>query len=145
MEKIKVLFVCEHNSARSQMAEAFLNTLAGEKFCAESAGLTPGTLNPLVVRALKESGIEISGKQTNDVFEFFKQGRMFSYVITVCDAAAGEKCPLFPGIAIKIHKSFDDPSKFTGTDEEKMVKVRKVRDEIKEYIEQFIKETEMQL
>jgi arsenate reductase (thioredoxin) len=145
MNKIKVLFVCVHNSARSQMAEAFLNTLAGDRFYAESAGLTPGTLNPLVVKSLLEVGIDISDKKTNDVNDFLKEGRSYDYVITVCDDADGERCPYFPGGGKKIHKSFSDPSKFTGTDEEKMVKVRKVRDEIKEYIEQFIKETEKQL
>ena len=122
------------------MAEAFLNTLAGERFYAESAGITPGTLNPLVVNSLQEIGIDISKKQTNDVFDFYKEGRTYNYVVTVCDAAAGEKCPLFPGIAEKISWSFDDPSSLTGTDEEKLNKIRTIREQIKEKILFFIEE-----
>src|ERR1022692_467871 len=122
---IKVLFVCIHNSARSQMAEAFLNQLGGEKFQAESAGLEPGVLNPLVVESMKEAGIDISENRTKDVFEFFKQGKIFSYVITVCDEASAEKCPVFPGMAKSLHWSFSDPSSFTGTKEEMMIKIGK--------------------
>ncbi len=102
MEKIKVLFVCVHNSARSQMAEAFLNQLAGDKFKAESAGLEPGTLNPLVVEVMKEIGIDISHNQTKSAFDFFKQGRLFNFVITVCDSASAERCPIFPGVTQRL-------------------------------------------
>ena len=140
MNKIKVLFVCVHNSARSQMAEAFLNKLAGDKFNAESAGLEAGILNPLVVKVMQEIGIDISRKETNDVFDLYKQGRMYSYVITVCDESNGERCPLFPGITQKIAWSFDDPSKLTGTDEEKLNIIRMIRDKIKIKIQEFIKE-----
>ena len=140
MEKIKVLFVCVHNSARSQMAEAFLNNIAGNRFAAESAGLEPGTLNPLVVKAMQETAINISQNETNDVFEYFKQGRLYSYVITVCDETSGERCPLFPGFAKRIAWTFDDPSSLAGTEEEKMEKVRVIRDEIKEKILHFIEE-----
>jgi arsenate reductase len=140
MSKEKVLFMCIHNSGRSQIAEAFMNKLGGDKFVAESAGLEPGNLNPLVVEAMQEAGIDISKNLTKDVFEFFKQGRRFEYVITVCDEASGEKCPFFPGMISKIHWSFEDPSSFQGTHEEKMVKVRAVRDAIKKKIEEFIRE-----
>jgi arsenate reductase len=85
MEKIKVLFVCIHNSARSQMAEAYLNELAGDRFIAESAGIEPGVLNQLVVESMKEDGIDISGNMTKSVFDFYKHGKLFNYVITVCD------------------------------------------------------------
>ena len=138
MSKHKVLFMCIHNSGRSQIAEAFLNKLGKDKFEAESAGLEPGKLNPLVVEAMQEVGIDISKNLTKDVFEFFKQGKHFEYVITVCDEASGEKCPFFPGIISRIHWSFSDPGSFEGTHEEKMAKVRAVRDSIKEKVENFI-------
>ena len=140
MEKVKVLFVCVHNSARSQMAEAFLNQLAGDKFKAESAGLEPGTLNPLVVEVLKEIGIDISKNQTKSAFDLFKNGRMFQYVITVCDAASAERCPLFPGVTKRLGWSFEDPASFTGTHEEKLARTRIVRDKIKLTVENFINE-----
>jgi arsenate reductase len=136
----KVLFVCVHNSARSQMAEAFLNHLGGDGFIAESAGLEKGTLNPLVVEVMKETGIDISGNQTKSVFDFLKQGKTYDYVITVCDAASGERCPVFPGKSFRLHWEFDDPSGFSGTYEQKLSRTRKVRDEIKARVEQFIKE-----
>lgn len=118
--KIKVLFVCVHNSARSQMAEAFLKQLGGDKFIAESAGLEPGELNPLVVEAMKEIGIDISENTTKSVFEFFKQGKIFNYVITVCDETSGERCPLFPGRTVRLRWSFDDPSALIGAKEDKL-------------------------
>lgn len=138
MTKTKVLFVCLHNSARSQMAEAFLNTLAGDTFFAESAGLEAGTINPYVVKVMNELGIDISDKKTDSVFEFFKQGRLYTYVIAVCDAASAEKCPIFPGVCNRLNWSFSNPAEFTGTDEEILAATRKVRDQIKEEIEKFI-------
>jgi arsenate reductase len=138
MNKTKVLFVCIHNSARSQMAEAFLNKLGGDKFEAESAGLEPGTLNPIVVEAMKEIGIDISKNRTKDVFEFFRQGKLYSSLVTVCDEASAEKCPIFPGMAKQFHWSFTDPSEFQGTNEEKLIQTRKVRDAIKNKIKEFI-------
>ena len=140
MDKVKVLFVCIHNSARSQIAEAFLNDLAGDRFYAESAGLEPGELNPLVVKVMQEIGIDISNNKTDDVFEFFKQGRIYNYVITVCDKSSGERCPLFPGIVQNIEWSFDDPSSLIGSYEEKLIKTRMIRDAIKKKIIDFIKE-----
>lgn len=140
MSKTKVLFMCIHNSARSQMAEAFLNKLAGDKFEAESAGLEPGVLNPLVIESMKEIGIDISQNKTNEVFDFFKQGRHYQYVVTVCDEASSEKCPFFPSQREKINWSFPDPSKFEGTHEEKLAQVRMVRDAIKKKVEEFVVE-----
>jgi arsenate reductase len=142
MSKVKVLFMCIHNSARSQMAEAFLNKLGGEQFEAESAGLEPGKLNPLVIEAMQEAGIDISKNLTKDVFDFYKRGKHFEYVVTVCDEASGEKCPFFPGMISKIHWSFTDPGNFEGTHEEKIAQVRIVRDAIKKKIEEFIAERE---
>lgn len=138
MPKLNVLFVCLHNSARSQMAEAFLNSLAGDKFFAESAGLEAGTINPYVVEVMKEVGIDISQNKTDSVFEFFKQGRLYAYVIAVCDAASAERCPIFPGVCNRLNWSFPNPAEFKGTDEEILSETRKVRDMIKTEIEKFI-------
>jgi len=125
--KKRVLFVCIHNSARSQMAEAFLNRVCGDIFEAHSAGLEPGKLNPIVVEAMQEAGIDISGK-------------MFAYVITVCDEASAERCPIFVGTTNRLHWSFPDPSSFQGTHEEKLAKTREVRNTIKLKIEQWCEE-----
>ncbi len=140
MEKIKVLFVCVHNSARSQMAEAFLNQLSGDRFFAESAGLEAGTLNPIAVEAMQKVGIDISNNKTKSVFDFYKQGKLYNYVITVCDTVSGERCPVFPGRVTRYHWNFDDPSSFQGTHNEKLEKTEVVRDQIKARVEQFIKE-----
>ena len=136
----RVLFVCTHNSARSQMAEAYLGKFGGSAFEVESAGLEPGKLNPYVVRALMEEGIDISGHKTNDVFELFKQGRLYTYVITVCSQEAAERCPIFPGRSTRLHWSFPDPSTFRGSDQEIMSQVREVRDAIREKIREFVEE-----
>jgi len=138
MLKTKVLFVCVHNSARSQMAEAFLNSLGGEHFYAESAGLEPGTLNPYVVQVMKENGIDISNNKIDSVFDFFKAGRIYSYVIAVCDAAKAERCPIFPGLTHRLNWSFPNPADFTGTDDEILSATRLVRDQIKVEVEKFI-------
>ena len=139
ISKQKVLFVCIHNSARSQMAETFLNAFGGEIFSAESAGLEPGRLNPLVVKPMSEIGFNISGNKTEDVFEFYKSGKKHDYVITVCDEASGQRCPIFPGALKTLHWSFEDPSSFTGTEEEILNKIANVRDAIKSKVTKFIK------
>ena len=142
MKKKRVLFVCVHNSARSQMAEAFLNNLAGDRFEAVSAGLEPGTLNPLAVEVMKEAGIDISQNRTKSVFDLYKKGELFSYVITVCDAASAGRCPIFPDLlTARIDWSFADPSAFTGTFEERLAQTRQVRDAIKAKIKEWLKET----
>ncbi len=138
MDKIRVLFVCIHNSARSQMAEAFMNQLGGDRFEAYSAGLEPGKLNPIVVEAMKEVGIDISGNQTKGVFDLLRQGQHYGYVFTVCDEASGEKCPLFPGAGKKIHWGFPDPSALQGTREEKLRETGRIRDIIREKVVEFI-------
>jgi arsenate reductase len=122
------------------MAEALLNQSCGDFFAAESAGLEPGTLNPLVVEAMKEVGIDISKKETRAVFDVFKAGKLFSYVVTVCDETSAEKCPVFPGIAKRLHWSFPDPSTLTGSREQKLVEVRKIRDEIHDKIKAWCEE-----
>ena len=133
--KKRILFVCIHNSARSQMAEAVVNHLCPEFFEAESAGIEPGTLNPLVVEALAEEGIDIAGKPTRAVFDVYKEGRAFTHVVTVCDEASAERCPIYPGVAERLHWSFPDPSALAGTHEEKLVRVRKIRDAIRAKVE----------
>jgi arsenate reductase len=138
--KSKVLFICIHNSARSQMAEAWLNHSCGEFFEAQSAGLEPGTLNPLAVEVMREAGIDISGKKTQAVFDVFKSGQLFSYVVSVCDESSAEKCPIFPGPTKRLHWSFADPSEVTGTNEEKLRRVREIRDEIRAKIEEWCEE-----
>lgn len=139
MDKKKILFVCIHNSARSQMAEAFLNKSGEGKFTAESAGIEPGVLNPLVVKSMADAGIDISRNLTNDVFEYLKEGRKYDYVITVCDEASGQRCPVFPGAKEKINWSFEDPSALKGTDEEKLERIAVIRDRIRKKVEEFIK------
>lgn len=137
-DRKRVLFVCVHNSARSQMAEAFLDALAGDRFVAMSAGLEPGKLNPLAVEVMKEVGIDISKNETKSVFDLYAAGALFAFVIAVCDAEAAQRCPIFPGITKTIVWSFPDPAAFTGTWEEKVARTREVRDAVKARIEGFI-------
>lgn len=138
MERKKVLFVCIHNSARSQMAEAFLNLLAGDRFEAESAGLEAGVLNPLIIEVMMELGIDISGNRTKGVFDFIKAGKLFHYVITVCDETSGNRCPIYPGYAKRLHWNFPDPSELEGSRDEKLQSARRIRDELKARIEAWI-------
>lgn len=138
MTKKKVLFVCVHNSARSQMAEELLRKIAGNRFEAESAGLEPGVLNPYVIQVLKEEGIEITGKKTKSAFELLKAGRYYAYVITLCDETSAETCPVFTSYEERFHWSFPDPSKFVGTDEEKIEQVREIKNQIKMKIEEWM-------
>lgn len=127
----KVLFVCIHNSARSQMAEAFLNKLCPGECEAWSAGLEPGRLNPLVV----EAGIDISKNRTKSVDEMLHGGTVFSHVVTVCDGASAERCPVFPGGGERLHWGFPDPSALAGSHDERMARVREIRDEIRRQVE----------
>ncbi len=136
--KKRVLFVCIHNSARSQMAEMFLNTLGEGVLEAESAGFEPGNINPLAVEVMGEIGIDMSNNKTNSVFDFFKNGKRYNYVITVCDEGAAQRCPIFPGVTRRIHWSFEDPSGFEGSHDEKLAKTRIVRDAIKAKVQEFI-------
>ncbi|HKP45359.1 MAG TPA: arsenate reductase ArsC [Pyrinomonadaceae bacterium] len=139
--KKKVLFICVHNSARSQMAAALLNKMCGEFFEAHSAGLEPGALNPLAVEVLEEVGIDISGNKTQAVFDVWKSGKhVFAYVISVCAESEAEACPIFPGPAQRLHWSFPDPSKFQGSHEDQLSETRKVRDQITAKLESFCDE-----
>lgn len=122
------------------MAEAWLNEICSDALAAESAGLEPGTLNPLAVEAMQEVGIDISKKETRAVFDVFKSGKLFAYVITVCDETSAEKCPIFPGVTTRLHWSFPDPSALVGSHETKLVEVRKIRDEIRDKVQAWCEE-----
>lgn len=136
MEKLKVLFICTQNSARSQMAEEFLRRFAGDSFEVESAGLEPAqAVNPLVVEVMREVGVELAGKKPQSVFDLFKAGRIYDYVITVCDSGAEGGCPIFPGLTQRWHWPFPDPAKVTGTREEQLEQVRRIRDQIREHVQ----------
>lgn len=135
---IKVLFVCVHNAARSQMAEAFLNRLGAGEFIAESAGLEAGSLNPLVVDAMAELGYDLAQNQTKSVFDFYRAGKIFHHVIKVCDELNGQRCPIFPGTRSVVSWNFEDPSAFEGSDNERMAQVRALRDRIKASVEYLV-------
>ncbi len=138
--KHKILFVCIHNSARSQIAEAFLNKHGAAHFEAESAGIEPGKMNPYVVEVMQEAGIDLSQKGTQGVFDLFRKGKFYNAVITVCDAASAERCPIFPGRVKRIAWSFEDPSAFKGSPDEVLRHTREIRDEIEKAILKFIQE-----
>lgn len=135
-----VLFICAHNSARSQIAEELMRRHCGDTVRVESAGLKEGSLNPLAIEVLKEIGIDITGKETQDAFELYRNGRLFSHVITVCDDSNGEHCPVFPGGVIRLHWSLHDPATFEGSWEEKLERTRQVRDEIQKRVEEWYEE-----
>jgi arsenate reductase len=131
--KPRVLFLCTHNSARSQMAEGVLRELAGDRFEVHSAGTEATHVRPLAIRAMDEMGINISGQESKTLERYV--GEPFDHVITVCDEA-NEACPFFPGAKNRLHWSFADPSQATGSEEERLAVFRRVRDEIRERIEQ---------
>jgi arsenate reductase len=135
---IKILFVCIHNSARSQMVEAFVNQLSVGRVSAQSAGLTPGKLNPTVVEVMKEEGIDISGHKTKSVDGFIQSAEPFNYVVTVCDEASAERCPHFPGNVKRLHWGFEDPSSLNGSPEERLHRTRLIRDQIKTKVVQWL-------
>lgn len=137
---LNVLFICEHNSARSQMAEAFLKRLGAHDFAVESCGLEAGTLNPLVVDVMAEIGYDLQGKTTQMALDLFKQGRSYDVVITVCSQKASEACPLFPGRVLRRSWPFADPSRVEGDREVQLKAVREIRDQIKRQVEDFIAE-----
>jgi len=133
----RVLFICVRNSARSQMAAAFLRRVCGAQFQVESAGLEPGEINPLAIATMREVGIDISGNSTQSVFDVYKSGRLMSYVITVCDEASAEACPIFPGIVTRLHWSIPDPAVLTGTWQQQLGAVRPIRQMISDRVDAF--------
>lgn len=134
--KLRVLFLCTGNTARSQMAEGFLKKYASDRFEVFSAGLEPGVLNPLTIRVMEERGVDMSGHYSKGLDQFLGKVH-FAYLITVC-AKAEEKCPIFPGMGQRLHWAFDDPAAFQGSEEEKLEKFRSVRDEIEARVKEFI-------
>lgn len=133
-QKKRVLFICTHNSARSQMAEGLLRSMHGDRYEVFSAGTHPRGVNPYAVKVMKEIGIDISHHRSKSVNEFL--GMEIDYVVTVCDSAR-EECPYFPGGKNYIHRSFEDPSSAKGSEEEIMEVFRRVRDEIRDWINEF--------
>jgi arsenate reductase len=131
--RTKVLFLCTGNSARSQMAEGYLRHIAGDEVEVMSAGIEPKGLNPLAVEVMKEVDIDISRQTSKDVREFL--GQAIPYVVTVCDNAK-QRCPIFPRTYKFLHWSLEDPAEVTGSHEEKLAVFRRVRDEIRQRIEQ---------
>jgi arsenate reductase len=131
MEREKVLFICTHNSARSQMAEGLINHLHGDRFQGYSAGTEATRVNPFAIRAMEELGIDITGHRSKIIEEF--RGERFDFVVTVCDNAR-ESCPIFPGETV-LHQSFPDPSAASGSDEQILQAFREARDSIREWIE----------
>jgi arsenate reductase (thioredoxin) len=125
-----VLFVCIHNSARSQMAEAFVNARHGGRLRAYSAGLEAGSLNPVVVDAMREVGVDISGNRSKSVNDGDIRSREYDFVVTVCDESSAQACPIYPTRGGRLHWSFADPSSFDGTPPERLARTREVRDEI---------------
>ena len=140
-EKIRILFICIHNSGRSQIAETFLKAIGSEWFEVESAGFNPKPIDPYVIEVMKEVGYDLSNNTSDSVMQFFKEGRLYNYVITVCDESIENECPVFPGIARRLHWPFPDPKKVSGTNAEKLRKVRSIRDDIRRQIYLFIKNT----
>lgn len=135
---VRVLFLCVHNSGRSQMAEALLRHLAPNSHTAESAGFEPRELLPDAVRAMNLLGIDISDARSKAVFDLYRAGRIFDYVITVCDEATAAQCPIFPGVCERVYWTIPDPGAVEGTDAERLRQVVKIRDEIKGHIETWL-------
>ena len=127
MNKARVLFLCTHNSARSQMAEGFLRARAGDRFEVQSAGTEQTSVNPLAIRVMAESGVDISGHRSKLYAGL--GDTPWDYVITVCDDV-NERCPLFPGLQKRLHWSFPDPSRATGSEDDRLATFRRVRDDI---------------
>lgn len=141
MEKQRVLFLCTGNSARSQMAEAFLRIHGGDRFEAYSAGLEPKGVNPLTTKVMQEAGVDISGQSSKGVDKYLGKV-LFQYLITLCDDAE-KNCPtVWPGVNRRLHWAFDDPAAATGTDEEKLAKFREVRDGIEQMIQEWLAATQ---
>ena len=139
--KIRVLFICGHNSARSQMAEVFLERMGKGAFEAESAGLELAErINPLVVEAMQEIGFDLEGKGMQRIMDLYEQGREYDFVIAVCDAAKAGRCPVFPGSGKRLHWPFEDPASLEGSWEERLAKTREIRDGIRRKIEDWIAE-----
>ncbi len=138
MVKARVLFICVHNSARSQMAEAYLNALGGDRYEADSAGFAPTRINPLVVRVMQDDGIDLTNKATRSVFDCYRSGKFYGYIVTVCSRAQEAECPTFPGIKKRYHWDLENPEDYTGSEEEKLEKLRDLQKRVKKLVIEFI-------
>lgn len=141
--KKRVIFICIHNSGRSQMAEGFLRALGGDRYEVASAGIEAGKLNPLVVKSMAEVGVDISAHYAKKASDLIAQGEKFDVVITVCDETNAERCPTFPGTGVnryaqRFHWGFPDPSALGGTEEEKLAGIANIRDAIQRRIEEWL-------
>lgn len=134
----RILFICVHNSGRSQMAEAYMNELSEGRYKAESAGFEPTALLPQVVEVMREDGIDISDRKADSVFDFYREGRLYSAVVTVCDDQDESQCPVFPGVTYREHWPFPDPERIEGEGERARQELRDIRDAIKDRIKDFI-------
>jgi len=134
----KVIFLCTGNSARSQMAEGLMNHLSHEEWKVQTAGIFPSYVHPLAIRVMEEIGIDISQQTSKSMNQFLNE--VFDYIITLCDEAA-QSCPTFPGQGKRLHWSFQDPAAAIGTIEERLAVFRRVRDEIRTKIEEFLETT----
>ncbi len=137
VQKPRVLVVCVHNSARSQIAEAYFHRFAEDLFEVESAGLVPGKINPRVIKIMGEDGFDLSVKIPRSVQDVYRSGRTFRYVITVCNPERERDCPAFPTPVERLSWPFSDPSSFTGDEEEILARIRELRDEIKDKVREF--------
>lgn len=138
MEKTRIMFVCIHNSARSQMCEAFVRHYAPDRFDVHSSGIESGTFNPLVVRAMEEIGVSMEGQYAKPARHYIDRHKPFDYVVTVCDESNAERCPLFPGKSERMHWGFPDPSALQGTDEQKLAGIRPIRDAIHKRVSEWL-------
>ena len=136
--RVRIMFVCIHNSARSQMCESFVRHYAGDRFDVHSSGIESGRLNPLVVQAMAEIGISMEGQFAKPAKDYIDRNETFDYVVTVCDESSAERCPMFPGKHTRLHWGFPDPSAIQGTDEEKLAGIRPIRDAIEKRVKQWL-------
>jgi len=134
----RVLFVCIHNSGRSQMAEAFLNEMGGPEFVAESAGLEPRPVDADVVRVMAEIGHDLSGAQSDNILDFYREGRLYEFVIYVCERGTEKDCPVFPGVRKTLHWPFPDPAALTGDETKRLDSLREIRDRIRERVGEWL-------
>ena len=142
MSKTKVIFLCTHNAARSQMAEAFLRKYAGDYFDVYSAGFDPKPIHPLTIKVMKEIGYDLSNQQPKDLWQLIRN-EYFGIAITVCKRSEEEDCPTIPGTSTRLYWNIEDPAAFEGTEEEKLAKFREVRDQIHERVKGFLRDREI--
>jgi len=139
LSKTKVIFLCTHNAARSQMAEAFLRKYAGDYFDVYSAGFDPKPIHPLTIKVMKEIGYDLSNQQPKDLWQLIRN-EYFGIAITVCNKSEEEDCPTIPGTSTRLYWNIEDPAAFEGTEEEKLAKFREVRDQIHERVKVFLRD-----